>query len=76
MNRVEWAKNLLDSDNFKEVFSELRDVEISNIVNSSQDDIDKRENAYLMISAYNQIFAAIESMAAEKKIIEKRWKIL
>jgi type IV secretory pathway VirD2 relaxase len=75
MNRAEWAKSLLDSDNFKEVFNELRDVEINNIVNSNQDDIGKRENAYRMISAYNQIFAAIESMAADIKIVEKRWKI-
>lgn len=75
MNRAEWAKNLLDSENFKEVFNELRDVELNKIVNSNQDDIGKRENAYLMISAYNQIFAAIESMAADIKIVEKRWKI-
>ena len=75
MNRAEWAKNLLDSEHFKELFNELRDVEVNKIVNSNQDDIGKRENAYLMISAYNQIYAAIESMAADIKIVEKRWKI-
>ena len=75
MNRAEWAKSLLDNDNFKEIFNELRDIELHNIVNSSQDDIGKRENAYRMISAYNQIFASIESMAADIKIEKKRWKI-
>ena len=76
MNRTDWAKNLLDSEHFKDVFNELRDVEFNKIVNSSQDDIQARENAYVLIHAYNQIYSAIESMAADQKIVTKRWKIL
>lgn len=75
MTKTEWAINLLDSEHFKEVFKELRDVELSKIVNSAQDDIQVRENAYLMINAYNKIYSSIEAMATEKKMVEKRFKI-
>ncbi len=75
MTKTEWAINLLDSEHFKEVFKELRDIELSKIVNSTQDDIQVRENAYLMINAYNKIYSSIEAMATEKKMVEKRFKI-
>ena len=75
MTKSEWANNLLASEHFKDVFDDLRSVEINKITSSGAGDIQTRENAYVMISAYNQIFSAIESMAADKKIVEKRWKI-
>jgi hypothetical protein len=75
MNRTEWAINLIDSEHFKDVFQELKEIEVNKIVNSDPRNIDERENAYRMISAYNQIYSSIEAMAADKKIIEKRWKI-
>jgi hypothetical protein len=75
MTRTEWAINLLDSEHFKDLFNELKNIEVNKIVNSNKDDINERENAYMMISAYNQIYSSIEAMAADAKIIEKRWKI-
>lgn len=75
MTKTEWAINLLDSEHFKEVFNDLRNVELGNIVNSAPDDIQARETAYLMINAYNKIYSSIEAMAAEKKMVEKRFKI-
>ena len=75
MTKSEWANNLLISEHFKDVFNELKEIEVSKIVNSDQEDIQVRENAYLMISAYNQIYSSIEAMATDRKIIEKRWKI-
>ena len=75
MTKSEWASSLIASEHFKEVFDDLRSIELDKIVRSDADDIQTRENAYVMISAYNQIFAAVESMATDKKIIEKRWKI-
>lgn len=75
MTKTEWANNLLASEHFKEVFDDLKSIEVNKIISSNADDIQTRESAYVMISAYNQIFAAIESMAADVKIIEKRWKI-
>ena len=75
MTKTEWAINLLDSEHFKEVFKELQEIEVSKIVNSSPDDIQARETSYLMINAYNKIYSSIEAMAAEKKMVEKRFKI-
>jgi hypothetical protein len=75
MTKTEWAINLLDSEYFKELFSELKEIEVNKIVSSTPENIGERESAYQMISAYNQIYSSIEAMAADKKIIEKRWKI-
>lgn len=75
MTKTEWAINLLDSEHFKEVFKELRETEVGKIVNSSPEDIQVRETAYLMINAYNKIYSSIEAMATEKKMVEKRFKI-
>lgn len=75
MTKTEWANNLLATEHFKEVFDDLISIEVNKITSSKSGDIQARENAYVMISAYNQIYAAIESMAADKKIVDKRWKI-
>ena len=75
MTQIEWASNLLSSEHFKEVLTELKDIEVDKIIGSDANDIDAREDAYIMISAYNKIYASIESMAADKKIIASRWKI-
>lgn len=74
MTKNEWANNLIATEHFKEVFDDLKSVEINKITSSKANDIQTRENAYVMINAYNQIYAAIESMAAESKIVEKRRK--
>jgi hypothetical protein len=75
MTKAEWAVNLLSSNHFKDVLTELKDIEVNKIIASDIEDIGTREDAYIMISAYNQIYASIESMAADKKIIAGRWKI-
>ena len=75
MTNIEWATNLLATDHFKQVLTELKDIEVNKIIASDEDDINARENAYILISAYNKIYASIESMASSKKIIAWRWKI-
>lgn len=75
MTSIEWASNLLSSEHFKQVLTELKDIEVNKIISSDPEDIETREDSYLMISAYNKIYASIESMAADKKIIAGRWKI-
>lgn len=75
MTNKEWASNLLSSEHFKDILTELKDIEVNKIIATEPEDIDLREDAYLMISAYNRIYSSIESMAADKKIIAGRWKI-
>lgn len=75
MTKNEWAKNLIGSEYFTEVFDDLINIEMNKIISSRTDDFEERESSYTMIRAYNQILAEIESMATDSKIIEKRWKI-
>lgn len=75
MTKIEWATHLLSSEHFKQVLTELKDIEVNKIIASEADNFDAREDAYIMISAYNKIYASIESMAADKKIFAGRWKI-
>jgi hypothetical protein len=75
MTKAEWAKNLLNDEHFKTVFSDLQDIQVSRIINSPERDIEEREAAYSKLNAIQDLFAHIESMADQIKINEKRWKI-
>lgn len=75
MTRNEWANNLVNDSHFLEVFAELKNIELSRIVNSSENDIQEREAAYSKLNAIQGVYNHIVSMADQKKINEKRWKI-
>lgn len=75
MTRNEWANNLVNDSHFLEVFTELKNIEISRIVNSDENDIQEREAAYSKLNAIQGVYNHIVSMADQKKINEKRWKI-
>ena len=76
MTKAEWANNLINDEHFKNVFSELQNIQVSRIINSQERDIEEREAAYSKLSAIQDVLAHIESMADQRKINEKRWKIL
>jgi RNA binding exosome subunit len=73
---AQWAENLLNDDFFKEVMNDLKNQQISAILNTNRDGIDERENAYLVIKTLELIEGHLKGMAAEKQIREKRFKIL
>jgi hypothetical protein len=75
MTRSDWANNLINDEHFATVFTELRDVQLNRIINSKENDIQERENAYSKLNAIQDVLAHIESMADQRKINEKRWKI-
>lgn len=75
MTRNEWANNLVNDSHFLEVFAELKNIELSRIVNSGENDIQEREAAYSKLNAIQGVYNHIVSMADQKKINEKRWKI-
>jgi hypothetical protein len=75
MTRSEWANNLVNDSHFLEVFTELKNIEISRIVNSSELDIQERESAYSKLNAIQSVYNHIVSLADQRKINEKRWKI-
>jgi hypothetical protein len=75
MTFSEWANNLLLDDKFLEVFKDLRQVQVERIVNSNEFDIQEREAAYTKLNAIQDVYNHIVSIADQRKINEKRWKI-
>ena len=73
---AEWAKNLLEDDYFKSVINELKSSQISAILATDLNGIDEREDAYRTIKTIDLIVGHLSSLAAEKQIRDKRFKIL
>lgn len=73
---AEWAQRLLDDDFFKKVMDDLKNQQISAILNTNRDGIDERENAYLVVKTLELIEGHLKGLAAEKQIRDKRFKIL
>lgn len=73
---AEWSKRLLDDDFFKKVIDDLKNQQIGVILSTNADGIDEREDAYRTIKTIDLIVGHLQSLAAEKQIREKKWKIL
>ena len=73
---AQWAKNLLNDDFFKEVLNNLKNEQISVIINTSAEESDRREDAYRHIKTLELITGHLEGLASETLIKEKKWKIL
>jgi hypothetical protein len=73
---AQWAKNLLNDDFFKEVIDNLKNQQISVIINTNADELGKREDAYHHIKSIELITGHLEGLASETVIKEKKWKIL
>ena len=73
---AQWAKNLLNDDFFKEVIDNLKNQQISVIINTSAEECDRREDAYRHIKSIELITGHLEGLASETVIKEKKWKIL
>jgi hypothetical protein len=73
---AQWAKNLLNDDFFKEVIDNLKKEQISVIINTSADELGRREDAYRHIKSIELITGHLEGLASETVIKEKKWKIL
>ena len=73
---AQWAKNLLNDDFFKEVLNNLKKEQISVIINTSADELGRREDAYRHIKSIELITGHLEGLASETVIKEKKWKIL
>jgi hypothetical protein len=74
--KAQWASNLLADDFFKEVMSELKNQQISVIINSNRNEADEREAAYSHIKTLDLFIGHLQGIAAETEIQKKRWKIL
>ena len=75
MIQSESIKNILQDDSFTEALDQLVKTHLDMLINSDVDENKAREICYLRITTVNEIMAHLESIAAKKKIDEKRWKI-
>jgi len=67
--------NILNDDSFKEAMDELIKLNVDIICNSDVEDKEIREIAYMKVKVINEIMAHLQSIADDKKIKDKRWKI-
>lgn len=75
-NLCDRAKTLLSDEFFRAVVKLQQDSYISLILNSSEGDTETRERSLVKYRAVEEFVASIESMAKQKDIDKKRWKIL
>jgi len=76
MDKPQLARNLLKDDFFLEIMDNLKNEQISVIINTSRDETEQRENAYSHIKTLELLIGHLEGIASETKIKEKKWKIL
>ena len=74
--QAEWAKNILNDDFFIKVMDDLKNQQISVIINTSRDEVGEREAAYSHIKTLDLFLGHLQGIAAETKIQGKKWKIL
>ena len=75
MIKEEMMANILNDDSFKEAMDELKQMHLDMIINSDVDEKEAREICYLRITTINEIMSHLQSIADQKKIDSKRWKI-
>jgi len=67
--------NILNDDSFKEAMDDLVKMHLDMLINSDVDDKTAREVCYLRITTINEIMSHLQSIADQKKIDSKKWKI-
>ena len=75
MNNAERAQAYLQDEFFLDVVQKQRELYISNIVNSSAEDVEGREMHYLKLRVLDEFIASIQTIADDKLIEKKRWKV-
>ncbi len=75
MNTADRANHLVTDDFFKEQIVVLKKSCIDTIVNSRFEEIETRESAYQLIRGIDAVVNHFTSIADQRQIDEKRWKI-
>ena len=75
MNTAERAQAYLQDEFFLDVVEKQRQLYISNIVNSNAEDVEGREMNYLKLRVLDEFIASIQSIADDKLVERKRWKV-
>ena len=73
-NKPEQAARLLNDEFFQYVVKLQQELYISNILNSSDTDIEGRERNFMKYQVVQELVASIESISQQKEIDKKRMK--
>ena len=76
MNETERAKSLLNDEFFMGVVEKQRQMYISNILDSRDEDVDLRERERLKLRGLEEFIASLQSIAKQKEIEKKRKWVL
>jgi hypothetical protein len=76
LDRPVRAQHLLSDEFFQEIINSYQQEQIDRFKNSSEFDFELRESAYRNLMVLEEIIGRIKSVAAQKEIEKKRWKIL
>jgi hypothetical protein len=66
----------LSDEFFQEIINNYQQEQIDRFKNSGESDFELRESAYRNMMVLDEIIGRIKSVAAQKEIEKKRWKIL
>ena len=75
MNESERAQAYLTDEFFMGVVEKQRLLYISNILDSRDEDVDVRERERLKLKGLDEFIASLKSMAMQREIDKKRWKV-
>lgn len=75
MNKSERARAYLGDEFFMELVETQKSLYRSNIFESNDEDIDVRERNFLKLKVMDEFLASIQSLADNKLIEDKKWKI-
>lgn len=75
MNKAERAQAYLTDEFFLDLVEQQKVLYINNIVNSSAEDVEGREMNYLKLRVLEEFIASIQSIADDKLVERKRWKV-
>jgi len=73
-NKPEQAARLLNDEFFQYVVKLQQELYISNILNSSDIDIEQRERNFMKYQVVQELVASIESISQQREIDKKRMK--
>lgn len=76
MDKFQQAKHLLSDEFFQEIIKEYQQEQIDKFKYSGEFDFEQRESAYKKLLVVDEILGRIQSVASQKEIDKKRWKIL
>ena len=68
-------QQIIDDSSFQEAMADLTKLNTDIILNSDVTEKEIREVCYMKVKVINEIMGHLESLAANKKINDNKWKI-